>query len=952
MDKIKIVFFCFLFTFSVDAQINTHRNITVEDGLVQSTIMSIFQDSKGYIWIGTTGGLSKWNGINFENFSTFNGLLHQRITAIAEAANNQILVGTINGLNIYRDGRFDVLGTDGGLLAPDVLSLAGSKSGVVYVGTSRGLNIYDNGKIDTLGTTKDILGTAIKSIYEAEDGTLLIGTFIKGIFIYKDGVFTNYNTSDGMTNNKVNSICEAFKGTFYLGTNNGVNILKNDKLESFSDKNKILGNYISKIVKGDSGELYFSIFGKGVAVYNDNKIRLIDRSTGLMNNYVNTIAKGNHGTLFIGTNGSGVSLYGGGKFVTYNERTGLANNIIMNIAQDSDGNMYFGSNSGDMSILKNSKIINYNLGTSVLGNINTNVFPSKNGQVYVCSANGVQLYNGRSRRFKTLEPLRRIQITSVYEDDDGTTYFGAVRGVYVYKDGKNKWDLGKNSNLYSVITKILKGSDGKFYFSTNSNGLVVRDDDKYQVLKDDNGLSNNILDFIECKNGSFVFATYKGLFIKNGDVIDTLTTRDGLSDNTIYSVLEGDDGEIYATTNRGLNIIDLSLNPVTVRVLTHSDGLASDECNQTSLYKDTEGKIWIGTVKGVSCYNPSKDLPADEAPNVHLTRVRLFEDDIPLNDFFQPVNFRYNENYFKFDFIGIDIVSPQNVIYKYRLVGLDKDWYETNQRYVQYTNLNDGDYQFEVMARNEWGYWSKPAVVSFSIMAPFWEEWWFISITLLFIIAAVTLFVTYRIRQLLAIERLRTKIAADLHDNIGASLTEISILGEVLATTVDKSNTDLKKGLNNIAETSRTLIDKMSDIVWLVNPKRDSLYDLILRLKDSHTDLFYHKGISFKSNNLKSLEKVSLTMETRQHLYLIFKEAINNSLKHSNCSEIVLDANVQGKNLNMILRDNGSGFDAENNSFGNGVNNMKSRATAIGGMLLIDSHLGKGTLVKFQGSIL
>ncbi len=144
----------------------------------------------------------------------------------------------------------------------------------------------------------------------------------------------------------------------------------------------------------------------------------------------------------------------------------------------------------------------------------------------------------------------------------------------------------------------------------------------------------------------------------------------------------------------------------------------------------------------------------------------------------------------------------------------------------------------------------------------------------------------------------------------------------------------------------------MSDIVWLVNPKRDSLYDLILRLRDTYSELSSYTNISFRSENIISLQKISLSMEHRQHLYLIFKEAINNSITHSECTEITLDALVKGKKLEMTLKDNGRGFCMENMKNGNGLDNIKNRAKTIGGFLRIDSKTGEGTTVQFEGNIL
>jgi signal transduction histidine kinase len=204
---------------------------------------------------------------------------------------------------------------------------------------------------------------------------------------------------------------------------------------------------------------------------------------------------------------------------------------------------------------------------------------------------------------------------------------------------------------------------------------------------------------------------------------------------------------------------------------------------------------------------------------------------------------------------------------------------------------------------------------------------------------------------MLAVERLRTKLAADLHDNIGSGLTEISILSEVISTRLKDAESEIKKSLFMISNKSRDLIDKMSDIVWLVNPKRDSLYDLILRLEDNYSELLSQTNVSFKSENLRSLEKISLTMEHRQHLYLIFKEAINNSITHGECSEITMNAKIKGKTLTMILEDNGKGFDPSSRSYGNGLANIKERAKIIGGYVNIYSKLGEGTKIEFSGNI-
>jgi signal transduction histidine kinase len=203
---------------------------------------------------------------------------------------------------------------------------------------------------------------------------------------------------------------------------------------------------------------------------------------------------------------------------------------------------------------------------------------------------------------------------------------------------------------------------------------------------------------------------------------------------------------------------------------------------------------------------------------------------------------------------------------------------------------------------------------------------------------------------LLAVERLRIKIAADLHDDIGAGLSEINILSAVVAArTPPELKAACDNELNKIGQTARTLIDSMSDIVWLVNPKKDAISDLVSRLSDSFADVFEAKCIRFHCKNSDALQQVRLTMEYRQHLFMIFKEAIHNAVKYSEADRLDLSIQFKGRKLNIRLQDNGKGFDPHAASSGNGLHNMRERAAKIKGALTVDSKKGEGTCVEFSG---
>ena len=440
------------------------------------------------------------------------------------------------------------------------------------------------------------------------------------------------------------------------------------------------------------------------------------------------------------------------------------------------------------------------------------------------------------------------------------------------------------------------------------------------------------------------------------------TSADGLSSNIIYGI-EGDTNHnLWLSTDDGLSLFNYKTGKV--QNYDVSDGLQGNQFYWGASFKGRKGELFFGGTNGFNAFFPGDLKINNHIPPVVFTDFQIFNRPVKISDNNSPliksipytknIELSYSQNVFSFEFASLDFAAPGKNLYAYKMEGFDKNWINSGKRrFVTYTNLDPGDYTFRVKGSNNDRVWNnRGASIALTILPPLWRRWWFILSVSILLISLIVFIVTFRVRNLIAIERFRAKLAADLHDNIGSSLTEISILSEVISHKIKTEDASVVKSLKLISNNSRNLIDGMSDIVWLVNPKRDSLYDLILRLRDTYAELSTYTNISFKSENIKELEKVSLSMEHRQHLFLIFKEAINNCITHSNCSEITLEASVKGKRLEMNVRDNGTGFDPGKIEKGNGLNNMKKRAKTIGGELKIITDPGIGTTIKFTGNIL
>jgi signal transduction histidine kinase len=293
--------------------------------------------------------------------------------------------------------------------------------------------------------------------------------------------------------------------------------------------------------------------------------------------------------------------------------------------------------------------------------------------------------------------------------------------------------------------------------------------------------------------------------------------------------------------------------------------------------------------------------------------------------------------------------------YQFKLEGAGNDWGPpTDQRTVTYANLKPGNYRFLVRAVNaDGGSSAEPAAVTFRIVPPVWQRWWFISLLVLLLAALTHLVYRYHTRRLIELERVRTRIATDLHDDIGASLSKIAILSELAGQEVAVAKAPVTGPLGQIADTSRDALDSMSDIVWAVNPQRDHLRDLTQRMRRFAEDLLDARDIEFTLHAPLDEKDIRLGADLRREVYLIFKECVNNLVKHSDCTRAELDFRIHGQWLVVSISDNGAGFEPADVSTnggmgGHGLTSMQRRAQALGGSLTIESQRDKGTRVTLK----
>lgn len=971
-------------------------------------IWTLYEDSEGTLWVGTnSGGLCKFNRQN-ERFTRYRheqnnpkSISYNNVRAIIEDSAGILWIGTegggLNEFNI-KENTFEHFFHDSknprSLSDNVVLSLFKDRDDNLWVGSDGGIDLFNRksrsftGYSYKRGDPKSLSNDVVLCINQDTAGTMWVGT-VNGLnkFNPASGNFTRYfiSSSGGgnLSSDRINSIIVDKMGVLWVATGGGIyHLWKNgrsfiDLNESKYNPNNFNNNNVLSLYEDNSGLVWIGTAEGGIVKFDRERLKFRHykhdpaNPNSLSYNTVRALYQDRSGILWIGTLGGGLDKFNmqKGRFTHFvhssADKFSLSDNQISSIYRDSRGILWIGTWSGGLNMMEgkgagpsNTKFIRFVHDPADPGSISSNlvqsVYEDSQNRLWVGTGSGLDLFDRLSSKFINFVnspsdsgSLSNNMVQScLMQGNNGYLWIGTW-------DGLNKLFISRKFSRGKISSKFIH------YHHSATDPYSLSDNRVISILKDSAG---NL--WLGTYGGGLNKLTVDQQIIRDPSEAKFIhySIKEGLASNIIYGIQKDAKGNLWLSTDNGLSKLDPSTG--TIRNYFESDGLQGNQFYWGASYRGLNGELFFGGTNGFTAFYPSALETNNHVPPIVITDFQIFNKPVTIGGKDSPlkksitqtksITLTYSQNVFSFQYAALDFTSPNKNQYKYMMVGFDKGWTAAgNRRYVTYTNLDPGDYTFKVIGSNNDGIWNDVgASIKITILPPFWRTWWFILFSVLIGGGIIVFFITYRVRHLLDIERFRTKLAADLHDNIGASLTEISILSEVISQRLNSAGDDIRKSLKMISDNSRNLIDNMSDIVWLVNPRRDSLYDLILRLRDTYSELSSYTSISFRSENLKSLEKVSLSLEHRQHLYLIFKEGINNCITHSGCSEISLDAFVKGKKLEMILKDNGTGFDHAEISNGNGLGNMKRRAENMGGKLEITSSKGQGTTIHFIGFIL
>lgn len=745
------------------------ENITIDDGLSQSTVEVMLQDSDGYIWIGTNDGLNRYNGSEFKVFKSDdedeNSIVSNYIIALAEDKNGYLWVGTDDGLSIINLDDYSI----------------------------KNYRCYNN--------NEDTPFYNIKSILITEDGSVLIGTY-NGVYLYneeKDSFSKILGDNNELTNNNISDMKEDKDNNIWIGTESGLNKIdtKSKKIYHYTndENSNVKWDKINSIICDDYNNIWVSTYENGLNRLNIKTNRVTsfkfdeNNPKSIPSNCTRGILQDNEGSIWIATE-NGLSKYEGGeKFITYTNKSydinSLSNNIVFTLMQDKSGLLWVGTYTGisifdpenNIKLYKNDPLNDNSLSDNVIHGIyedeegllwigtrdkGLNIVDRKNDKIshiyegdneYGLSTNAIKVIIGKDNiiwvgtrnginkidknnmkvtKYTTENGLTHNNIKSLLLDSKGYLWIGSAESLNILNTETNEIiDITKileEKGLSEVyIEEIYEDSKGMYWLGEYISGTLIKINPKdrsvitYDKFNDNTKKNsiNTIRSITEDKNNNLWIGSNKGLIKFNIDTerYHVYTEKDGLSSNTVYGVMIDDEGNPWMSTNNGISNLNLKTNKF--KNLSSTDGLQSNEFNGKAYYKCKNGEFIFGGIKGINIFNPEKISRVSYTPKVTFDKFEVEGENYSDID---GLLFKHDENLIRIKYFIPEYKKGSKVQYYYKLEGLSDDWIEVNNNEVIFNELNPGKYTFKIKARSQDGSVGEENQVTFTIDTPIWKS--------------------------------------------------------------------------------------------------------------------------------------------------------------------------------------------------------------------------------------
>jgi len=793
----KYVFFTFIFySFSFFSLLGQNRNFkswSVPDGLPQSNVYAICQDSRNFIWIGTASGAAKFDGISFWVLDKNNGLNGNTVRAIAEDHLHRIWFGTNEGITIYDGIKFLYLNTSNGLKGSSVLSLFEDDKGNMWAGTDDGgINLITSAgresfRVVNYNDQNQLSDNSVFGICQDKNGNIWVATLNGGINILipvnKNYLVRQLNSPQIPTDMLLTSYADK-QGNIWFGTyDKGLFYIKTPKVSEKAfeiitpDFQMVKNESVWKIIQTEKNEIWFATGKSGVwRQGNNKKVEQYSIENGLNSNQILTLLEDKNEQVWIGSNGNGISLYSGDYFSHYNKEDGLPDANIQSLAIDSLNQIWMATDGGGLVLMNTNpygyELKNFGLKEGLPTSFLTSVAigRAENQNVWIGTLNeGILKFNGKSfKQFSTKDGLNNNRVNCLHVDKYGILWIGTADGISRY-DGNRFLNLStENLKMTSEgVNAIAEDGKGNLWFGTAGGLVRYARNGVIRTFDEVEGLKNKAVNSLAVDSYNNIYlGTNGGIYFLNSSKADSLSISKLLVDFTlkssiIHSLQFINKAYLFVGTNLGFSLINTQIKgkESIYREFDKSDGFIGVECNLNALTKDNTGNIWVGTSKGLTKFSLDKLRHKTRPPSLYLNSVQLFYENIDWGKRFDSLSawnllpklmeLKFFENNLSFVFNAVSFLNPEKIRYKYKLIGQDDNWSPLqDQNIARFSGLSHGQYTFCVLAKDVNGNWSEPLTYSFVINPPWYLTKWALGGSILLVILFIVFVVKIRERQL------------------------------------------------------------------------------------------------------------------------------------------------------------------------------------------------------------
>jgi ligand-binding sensor domain-containing protein len=929
-----------------------------DEGLPNNAVTAIVQSRDGYLWIGTSNGLARFDGVRFTTFRTVDTpeLGSNLILCLYEDKEGVLWIGTDGGgLTRYERGRFLERSTKEGLASPAVLCACEDNDRQLWVGTPSGLNRWDQTRFISFFESEGLRDDRVNTMALLPSGKLILGTG-KGLAELKTARFTSYESVDHLPHGDIRLLLADRTGCLWLADESG---LWRINLQSPSEDSQAYHGLVTSLAQDANGAIWFGTAAGGLRQIVGGAQSYASVEVEHFSSAITVLREDREGSLWLGTANDGLRRLKPPPLRLTALPQSLAKREVSSLLRTSTGAVWLASSAGtlnlwqddDPSPLESPRLPEDAFVDALCGDTKSGLWIGTRG-------NGLFHWkDDQLLHFSQRDGLSDSDIETLCCDGHDGIWLGTRNG------GLNHLQNGRITRLLTpwgftgnFANTMAQDKSEQLWIGTSGDGLFRMSNSVFSVYTTKNGLpSDQVNVLLADDDGAMWVGTASGLVRFKDENLTTFNAKNGLPEDEVYQLQGDGDGNLWVGCNRGIyrlrktqlrNYAQRQTRFIDAIEYGKQDGLPGLQCLPHAAVVNNDRldeTLWFLTSKGLAAISNRKPRWNPLPPPVILEQVLLGNESLSLSE---PVRVPPGENKIQFQYTALSLIAPEKVRFRCQLAGFDPDWVEEGgSRRAIYTKVPSGHYQFRVLACNNDGVWNETGASLAFVVVPFWWDSKLFRLAMLALVGSVAFGLHWLGRaRLREIEQLRVRVAGDLHDELGSSLWSISLLSNMLQKHGQMGEEE-RRDLGEIHRIATQTSNAIRDIVWLINPTFDTMQDLVLRMKDSAGTIL--RGVEWQLHCEGLDLSHQLTLEFRHNLFLSFKEALTNIAKHAQASTVEIRLKEQPGLAILTISDNGIGFTPSVGAKGFGLKSMQRRLEKIGGTIRIDSEISKGTTIIF-----